>query len=220
VLEVADGGALFDGATLITKETCSIFSGPMDELPVCVQRSACGTSDIHGESPMNRLLLATVTIVLLTTSVPSHTQQLTTKDQIIGTWRVLSLKGLTAGLVKYPLGGQPAGYLTVTATRIWLLFVDSRRAAPTSAALTDPEAIAAMKTSVAWTGQYTIGEQSPDGLKATARVDTASSPALPGTDRVYFMKVEGNKLTMKSPGVIEPMTGVTSALVIELVKAD
>jgi len=26
--------------------------------------------------------------------------------------------------------------------------------------------------------------------------------------------------TMKSPGVIEPMTGVSSALVIELVKAD
>lgn len=107
-----------------------------------------------------------------------------------------------------------------TPTRMWLLFVDSRRAAPTSAALTDAEAIAAMKTSVAWTGQYTIGRQSPDGLKATARVDTASSPALPGTDRAYFMNVEGNKLTMRSPTVIEPMTGVTSALVIELVKAD
>jgi len=168
---------------------------------------------------MNKLLLATVTIVLLATSVPSYTQQATTKDQIIGTWKVLSLKGLTAGLVKYPLGEQPGGYVTVTATRMWLLFVDSRRPAPISAA-PDAEAIAAMKTSVAWTGQYTIGEQNQDGLKATARVDNASSPALPGTDRVYFMKVEGNKLTMKSPGVIEPMTGITSALVIELVKAD
>lgn len=79
--------------------------------------------------------------------MPSYSQQATTKDQIIGTWTVLSLKGLTTGLVKYPLG-----------------------------------------------------EQSRDGLKATARIDTASSPALPGTDRVYFMKVEGNKLTMKSPG--------------------
>jgi hypothetical protein len=169
---------------------------------------------------MKKLLLGTVTTVLLATSMPSHTQQATTKDQIIGTWKVLSLKGLTAGLVKYPLGEQPGGYVTVTATRMWLLFVDSRRPAPPSAVLTDAEAISAMKTSVAWTGQYTIGEQSPDGLKATARVDTASSPALPGTDRVYFMKVIGNKLTMKSPGVIEPMTGVTSALMIELVKAD
>ncbi len=174
----------------------------------------------HRGSSMNKLLLATVTIVLLAASVPSYTEQATAKDQIIGTWKVLSLKGLTAGLVKYPLGEQPGGYVTVTATRMWLLFVDSRRPAPTSAALTDAEAIAAMKTSIAWTGLYTIGEQSQDGLKATARVDTASSPALPGTDRVYFMKVEGNKLTMKSPGVIEPMTGVTSALVIELVKAD
>ena len=56
---------------------------------------------------MNKLLLATVTIVLLAASVPSYTQQATTKDQIIGTWKVLSLKGLTAGLVKYPLGEQP-----------------------------------------------------------------------------------------------------------------
>jgi hypothetical protein len=147
-------------------------------------------------------------------------QQTTTKESIIGTWKVLSLKGLTAGLVKYPLGEKPAGYVTVTATRMWLLFVDSRRPAPASAALSDPEAIVAMKTSIAWTGQYTINEQSPDGLKATVQVDTASSPALPGTDRVYLMKVEGNRLTMKSLGVIEPMTGVTSALVIELAKAE
>jgi hypothetical protein len=147
---------------------------------------------------MNRMLNATVLCALLAASVPSYAQQPTTKDQIIGTWKVVSLKGLTAGLVKYPLGEQPWGYVTVTPTRMWLLFVDSRRAKPAAAALRDAEAIAAMKTSVAWTGQYTIGEQNQDGIKATARVDTASSPALPGTDRVYFMKVEGNKLTMKS----------------------
>lgn len=169
---------------------------------------------------MNRILSVTAIIVLLAASVLSYAQQPTTKDQFIGTWKVISLKGLTAGLVKYPLGEQPTGYVTVTTTRIWLLFVDSKRATPAKAALTDAEAIAAMKTSVAWTGQYTIGEQSPDGLKLTSRVDTAANQGLFGTNRVYFMKVEGDKLTMKSPGVIEPMTGITSALVIELVKAD
>jgi hypothetical protein len=129
---------------------------------------------------MNRILNAIAISALLAVSAPSYAQQVTTKDQIIGTWKVVSLKGLTAGLVKYPLGEQPQGYVAVTPTRMWLLFVDSRRAAPASAALTDAEAIAAMKTSVAWTGQYTIGGQSPDGLKATARVDTASSPARTG----------------------------------------
>jgi len=49
---------------------------------------------------------------------------------------------------------------------------------------------------------------------------TASSQALTGTERVYFMRVEGNRLTMKSPGVIVPMTGKTSIVEIELVKAD
>jgi hypothetical protein len=58
---------------------------------------------------MNKLLLGTVTIVLLATSVPSYTQQATTKDQIIGTWKVLSLKGLTAGPSQVPARGAAGG---------------------------------------------------------------------------------------------------------------
>jgi Lipocalin-like domain len=124
---------------------------------------------------MNRTLNAIAVSALLAVSAPTYAQQVTTQDQIIGTWKGVSLKGLTAGVVKYPLGEQPHCYVTVTPSRMWLLFVDSRRAAPASAALTAAEAITAMKTSVAWTGAYTIGGQSPDGLKTTARVDTVSS---------------------------------------------
>ena len=40
------------------------------------------------------------------------------------------------------------------------------------------------------------------------------------TDRVYFIRVDGNKLMVKSPGVIVPMTGATSIVEFELVKAD
>ena len=50
-------------------------------------------------------------------------------------------------------------------------------------------------------------------------VHAATSEALNGTDRVYLMRVEGNKLIMKSPGVIVPMTGATSIVDIELTKA-
>lgn len=142
---------------------------------------------------MKNLLLATAVILLLTTSVPSYTQQATTKDQIIGTWRVLSLKGLTAGLVKYPLGEQPAGYVTVTATRMWLIFFDSRRPAAESPTLTDPEAIAAMKTSAAWTGQYTIGEHSPDGLKTTTRVDSSSKSGAPRHGQGFLHESRGQQ---------------------------
>jgi hypothetical protein len=75
------------------------------------------------------------------------------------------------------------------------------------------------QTQVSWTGKYVTGEQTPDGLKITAHVDAATSEALNGTDRVYLMQVEGNKLIMKSPGVIVPMTGATSIVDIELTKA-
>jgi hypothetical protein len=77
-----------------------------------------------------------------------------------------------------------------------------------------------MKTQVAWTGQYTTGDQTADGLKLTAHVDAASSQAIFDTDRVYFARRDGDKLVMKSPGVIVPMTGALSIVEFEMMKAD
>jgi hypothetical protein len=150
----------------------------------------------------------------------SNAQQPTNKQQLIGSWRVLSLKATTGSNVAYPLGEKVAGYVTITSDRIWLLFVDATRKPPATSALTDAESIAMMKTQVAWTGKYTTAEQTPDGIKLTARVDAASSEAINNTDRVYLMRVDGNKLMVKSPGVIVPMTGATSIVAFELVRAD
>jgi hypothetical protein len=75
-----------------------------------------------------------------------------------------------------------------------------------------------MKSHVAWTGKYSTADQTPDGIRLTAHVDTASSQAITGN--VYFMRVNGNKLLVKSPGVVVPMTGATSVVEFELVKAD
>jgi Lipocalin-like domain len=113
-----------------------------------------------------------------------------------------------------------AGYVTITPTRIWLLFVDATRKAPAAPALTDAEAVAMMKTQVAWTGRYTTSEQSAEGIKLTAHVDAASSQAIFNTDRVYFIRVNGDQMIVKSPGVIVPMTGATSIVEFELIRAD
>jgi len=153
-------------------------------------------------------------------SSPSRAEQAIIKDQLIGSWRVLNLKATTGDKVTYPLGEQVAGYVTITPTRFWLLFVDATRKAPPVPALTDAEAIAMMKTQVAWTGKYTTAEQTAEGIKLTAHVDAASSQAIFDSDRVYFIRVNGNKMMVKSPGVIVPMTGQTSVVEFELVKAD
>jgi hypothetical protein len=168
---------------------------------------------------MNRMLLATV-VALTTAAVPLHAQQPTTKDQLIGSWKVLNLKATTGDKVTYPLGQQVAGFVTITPTRLWLLFVDATRKAPATPTLTDAEATAMMKTQVAWTGKYTAAEETTEGIKLTAHVDAASSQAIFDTDRVYFIRVNGDRMMVKSPGVIVPMTGQTSIVEFELLKAD
>jgi Lipocalin-like domain len=168
---------------------------------------------------MKKILLASV-IAVAAAAGPSYAQQTTTKDQLVGSWRVLDLKATTGDKVTYPLGEQVAGYVTITSTRFWLLFVDATRKAPVAPALTDTEAVAMMKTQVAWTGKYTTAEQTADGIKLTAHVDAASSQAILNTDRVYFVRLDGNKMLVKSPGVIVPMTGQTSIVEFTLVKTD
>jgi hypothetical protein len=168
---------------------------------------------------MKKILLATI-IAVSAAAGPSQAQQKTTNDQLIGSWNVVSLKATTGDKVTYPLGEQVAGYVTITPTRFWLLFVDATRKAPAAPTLTDAEAIAMMKTQVAWTGKYTTAEQTAEGIKLTAHVDAASSQAIFNTDRVYFIRVNGNKMMVKSPGVIVPMTGQTSVVEFDLEKAD
>src|SRR5215475_8982578 len=167
---------------------------------------------------MKKILLATI-IAITVAAGPSYAQETTTKDQLIGSWKVLNLKATTGDKVSYPLGEQVAGYVTITPTRFWLLFVDATRKAPAAPALTDAEAVTMMRTQVAWTGKYTTSEQTAEGIKLTARVDAASSQAIFDTDRVYFIRVDKDKMTVTGK-VIVPMTGATSVVEFELVKAD
>ncbi|HLQ89287.1 MAG TPA: lipocalin-like domain-containing protein [Xanthobacteraceae bacterium] len=168
---------------------------------------------------MKKTLLATIIAVTVAAGT-SHAQQATTKDQLIGSWKVLSLKATTDSNVNYPLGAKVAGYVTITPDRIWLLFVDSTRKPPAAPSLTEAESVAAMKSHVSWTGKYITGEQTPEGIKLTSRVDAASSEAINNTDRVYFIRANGDRLFFKSPGVIVPMTGATSVVEFEMVKAN
>ena len=65
------------------------------------------------------------------------------------------------------------------------------------ATLTDAEAISLMKSQVAYTGKYDVDPaQTPDGIKITIHVDAASNQALTGTNRVFYARVDGNKMSL------------------------
>jgi hypothetical protein len=154
-------------------------------------------------------------------SAPSYAETQTSKALLVGAWHLVSFKATTGDQTNRPLGEHPGGYIGFSPTRFWVMILDTDRKAPASAALTDAEAVSLMKSSVSYTGKYTADmAQTPDGIKVTVHVDAATNPAITGTDRVFFMRVEGDKLTIKSPAVLIPTTGQTSVVQLDLVKTD
>jgi len=112
------------------------------------------------------------------------------------------------------------GYIGFSPARFWVMLADSSRKPPIAAALTDAEAITLMRSSAAYTGKYDADDvQTADGIKITIHVDAASNEALVGTDRVFFMRTDGERLRLKSPAVVIP-SGSTSVVRLEFVKAD
>ena len=63
---------------------------------------------------MRYLTLAIAAVTFIGAVAPVGAQQVTTKEQLIGSWNVLSLKATTGNNVAYPLGEKVAGYVTIT----------------------------------------------------------------------------------------------------------
>ena len=154
-------------------------------------------------------------------SASSEAQEMMTKEKLIGPWQLASFKATAGDKISYPLGEHPVGYTEITPTRYWVMAVDPTRKAPAAATLTDAESVSLMKSHVAYTGKYDVDPaQTPDGIKITIHVDAASNQALAGTDRVLYARIDGKKMTVKSPTLVVGTSGVASFVEIEYVKAE
>jgi hypothetical protein len=148
-------------------------------------------------------------------------QESMTREQLVGTWHLVSFKSTSGNQVSYPLGERPGGYVGFTATRFWVMLVDEGRKTPAAVLPSDAEAISLMRTHAAYTGRYdTDPTQTPTGIKVTIHVDAASNQAITGTHRSFFMRVDGNKLTIETSTAINAITGVTAFAQLEFVKAN
>ena len=146
-----------------------------------------------------RFLSAVMTLLVLTLLGPSGVwaQQKadSLKDQLIGSWKVLSYKSQTVGQDNWrePLGPNPKGYNIFTAEGRYMHFVTaSGRKPPTN----DAERAALLNSMNAWSGRYTV-----DNDQVTIIVDTSWSEVHQGErqKQVRFIKLEGNKLTWRTP---------------------
>lgn len=143
-----------------------------------------------------------------------------TPNGLLGNWRLWTFEAITDEDITYPLGQRPGGYIGFSAGRFWVMLVNSSRSRPKSAALTDAEAITMMRSSAAYTGIYATDETpTADGIKVTIHVDAASNEAFVGTDRVFFTRLDGDRLKLKSPSIVIP-SGSTSEVRLEFVRAE
>jgi Lipocalin-like domain len=145
-------------------------------------------------------------------------QQATTKDQVVGNWKLLAAysRNIDTGKTTDRYGENPRGQMIITGDgRIALTFVSRSRKAPTNSAATDAEAAQLWRTLFSYVGTIQFDPTPTEaGLKIVIRSEVSSSPASEGVDRMFFVKREGNKLTStSSPPARDPATGQATTAV-------
>ena len=124
-----------------------------------------------------------------------------TRNELIGTWRLVSFEAKAEGKTGYPLGAKPGAFVGFTPTRLWAMIVDTARKPPAAPAPTEMEAQALMTSSAAYTGTYNVGAgPTPGEIELTVHVDAAANESLNGTERLFFLLAQGDRLTFRSAG--------------------
>lgn len=122
------------------------------------------------------------------------------KDQLLGTWKVLSavVEDMQTKEQRPLYGEHPRGYLIfLPSGRMMALLVSDGRSTPQ----TDEERTAAYRSMVAYTGKYTV-----EGSKWTTRPDVAWNEGYM-TDQVRYFKADRDKLIVETAPAMSPDFG-------------
>lgn len=136
-------------------------------------------------------------------------------DSVVGTWKLVSFSGVAAnGEAKHLMGDKPIGFLTyttdgrmsviITAENRKLLSVPDRIAAPIA------ERAEAFSTLIAYAGRYSM-----NGERITHRVEASAMPNQVGTDQVRTAKLEGERLILRTPPIVQGGVEIRSELIWE-----
>ena len=122
-----------------------------------------------------------------------------TKESLVGTWKLVSAKDTTdTGEVKDAYGQNPTGFLTYTPDgRVMAVIANGGRkplSVPDKASAPVEERAEAFSTFAAYAGSYSF-----TGDRVIHHFEVASTQNLVNTDGVRFVKLEGDRLTMRTP---------------------
>jgi hypothetical protein len=107
---------------------------------------------------------------------------------------------------KSNLSAAPNGYVNFCADgRLILLSTDSARKAPAGEVPTAAEAEALYRSMIGYAGSYKVEDN-----KVTYDLDVAWNQSWAGSKQVRFWEVNGDRLTITTPEIINPLTGKRS----------
>jgi lipocalin-like protein len=123
-----------------------------------------------------------------------------TKDNLVGTWKLISATDTTEnGDVKDSFGRNPTGFLTYTADgrMMCIITFDGRKPLSVPDGIMAPaqERAEAFATLVAYAGRYTLA-----GDTVTHHVEVAWMENNVKTDQVrYIVRLQGGRMTLRTP---------------------
>ena len=115
-----------------------------------------------------------------------------TAKQLVGSWKLSSwvIQVIGEQQATEPLGPNPKGRLVITPDGYMVAIIAAANRKP---ATNNDESAALLNSLLAYTGKVTT-----DGGKITIKVDISWNELLTGQDQVRFVKVEGDKLSIRT----------------------
>jgi hypothetical protein len=127
---------------------------------------------------------------------------------LIGTWKQLSgtMVEEGSGEQKSNLSAAPNGYVNFSPDgRLMLLSTDSARKAPAGQVATPAEAEALYRSMIGYAGTYKV-----EGNMVTYDLDVTWNESWTGTKQVRYWEVNGDRLIVTTPEIVNPLTGKRS----------
>jgi hypothetical protein len=140
------------------------------------------------------------------------------RDVLVGTWKLVSFTNTTdKGEVKFMMGHKPIGFLTYTPEGRMSVVIQAEGRKPLSVndrfAAPAEERAEAFSSVIAYAGRYTFA-----GDKVTHHVEASWLPNYAGTDLVRSVKLQGDRLTLRTPPILQASVQTINELVWERLK--
>ncbi len=143
------------------------------------------------------LALASFVMVFASDGIAQSEQS---KNALVGTWKLVSVTKTTdkGEIIRNPFGLNPTGFLTYTAggRMTAIITYEGRKPLSVNDYISAPaeERAEAFATMIAYAGRYMF-----TGDKVTHHVEAASLQNWVNTDQVRFAKLQGDRLTLRTP---------------------